>query len=111
MTHKPLAQQVIVVTGASSGIGLATARMAAARGAKVVLTARSGDALDRIAAEIRQAGGQAIAVAADVGDRAEVEEVAARAIVAFGGFDTWVNVAGLTIYGRLEEVSRKITSA
>ncbi len=68
MTHKPLAQQVIVVTGASSGIGLATARMAAARGAKVVLTARSGDALDRIAAEIQQAGGQAIAVAADVGD-------------------------------------------
>ncbi len=58
MTHKPLAQQVIVVTGASSGIGLATARMAAARGAKVVLTARSGDALDRIAAEIGKGAGR-----------------------------------------------------
>ena len=107
MTRKPLDQQVIVVTGASSGIGLATARMAAARGAKVVLAARSTEALHRIAAEIEDAGGRAIAVAADVGDRAEVEEVAARAIAAFGGFDTWVNVAGLTIYGRLEEVSQE----
>ncbi|MBE7246166.1 MAG: SDR family NAD(P)-dependent oxidoreductase [Actinomycetospora chiangmaiensis] len=107
MTQKPLAQQVIVVTGASSGIGLATARRAAARGAKVVLAARSAEALDRIVAEIERDGGQAIAVAADVGDRAAVEEVAARAIAVFGGFDTWVNNAGLTIYGRLDEVSQE----
>jgi len=107
MTQKPLAQQVIVVTGASSGIGLATARRAAARGAKVVLAARSAAALDGIVAEIERDGGQAIAVAADVGDRAAVEEVAARAIAAFGGFDTWVNNAGLTIYGRLDEVSQE----
>lgn len=107
MQHKPLADQTIVVTGASSGIGLATARMAAARGARVVLAARSGAALDRIAGDIVREGGQAIAVGADVGVRAEVEEVAARAIAEFGGIDTWVNVAGLTIYGRLGEVSQE----
>ncbi|MDP4026295.1 SDR family oxidoreductase [Methylobacterium sp. NEAU 140] len=105
MTHKPLRDQTIVVTGASSGIGLATARMAAERGARVVLTARSGAALDRIAAEIERDGGRAVAVAADVGERAEVEAVAARAVAVFGGFDTWVNVAGLTIYGPLRAVS------
>ncbi len=107
MAQKPLARQVVVVTGASSGIGLATARMAAARGARVVLVARSTEALDRIAAGIVREGGEAIAVAADVGHRAEVEEVAARTLVAFGGFDTWVNNAGLTIYGRLEDVDQE----
>ncbi|GJE36878.1 SDR family oxidoreductase [Methylobacterium persicinum] len=107
MQHKPLADQTIVVTGASSGIGLATARMAASRGARVVLAARSGAALDRIADDIVREGGQAVAVGADVGVRAEVEEIAARAVAAFGGIDTWVNVAGLTIYGPLAEVSEE----
>ncbi|MCJ2013547.1 SDR family oxidoreductase [Methylobacterium sp. J-076] len=107
MQHKPLADQTIVVTGASSGIGLATARMAASRGARVVLAARSGAALDAIAAGIVRDGGRAVAVGADVGVRAEVEEIAARAVAEFGGFDTWVNVAGLTIYGRLDEVSQE----
>ncbi len=105
MKHLPLNEQTIVITGASSGIGLATARMAAARGARVVLTARSGDALARIVGEITQAGGRAVHVVADVGDRAQVEAVAARATEAFVGFDTWVNVAGLTIYGPLRAVS------
>ena len=107
MQHKPLDRQTIVVTGASSGIGLATVRMAAERGARVVLVSRSGDALERIAGEIVQAGGKAIAVTADVGDRAQVEAAAARAIEAFGGFDTWVNVAGVTIYGPLRSVSQE----
>ncbi len=106
MRHKPLNQQTIVVTGASSGIGLATARMAAACGAGVVLVARSGEALERIAGEIVQAGGKAIAAIADVGDRAQVEAAAARAVQTFGGFDTWVNVAGVTIYGPLRSVSQ-----
>jgi short-subunit dehydrogenase len=107
MRHKPLDEQTIVITGASSGIGLATARMAASRGGRVVLAARSGEALERIAAEIERAGGRALAVTADVGDRAQVEAVARRAIDAFGGFDTWVNNAGLTIYGRLAEVTQE----
>ena len=107
MQHKPLADQTIVVTGASSGIGLATARRAAAKGARVVLAARSGAALDAIAADIVREGGQAVAVGADVGKREQVEEIAARAVAAFGGVDTWVNVAGLTIYGPLGEVSQE----
>ena len=107
MQHKPLADQTIVVTGASSGIGLATARRAAAQGARVVLAARSGAALDRIAADIVREGGQAVAVGADVGEREQVEEIAAKAVAEFGGVDTWVNVAGLTIYGPLGVVSQE----
>jgi len=103
--HKPLTEQVVVVTGASSGIGLATARMAAERGAKVVLVSRSGEVLARVAGEIEAAGGRAIHVVADVGRREDVQAVADRAIAEFGHFDTWVNVAGLTIYGPLEKVS------
>ncbi len=105
MRHKALRDQVVVVTGASSGIGLATARRAAAGGARVVLAARSADVLETVRSEIEASGGRAIAVACDVGNRAEVQAVADRAVAAFGGFDTWVNVAGLTIYGPLREVS------
>ncbi|MCJ2097200.1 SDR family oxidoreductase [Methylobacterium sp. J-072] len=105
MRHKPLSEQVVVITGASSGIGLATARMAAERGARVVLAARSGDALAGIQAEIEGVGGKALHVVADVGNRAEVQAIADRAIATFGGFDTWVNVAGASIYGRLREIS------
>jgi len=105
MKHKALRDQVIVVTGASSGIGLATARMAAKRGARVVLAARSGAALAAIVSEIEAGGGRAVSVAADVGVRADVEAIAEAAVTAFGGFDTWVNVAGTTIYGPLTEVS------
>ncbi|WP_244472320.1 SDR family oxidoreductase [Methylobacterium sp. Leaf108] len=102
---KPLCDQVIVITGASSGIGLVTARLAAARGARVVLVARNAETLDILRNEILDAGGQAIAVPADVGVREEVEVVAECAIEAYGRIDTWVNNAGLTIYGRLWQVS------
>ena len=91
----------------SSGIGLATARMAAERGAKVVLVARSGDVLAREQERIEAGGGHAIHVLADVGSRAEVQAVADRAIEAFGGFDTWVNVAGVTIYANLWDVTEQ----
>ena len=98
---KPLGEQVVLVTGASSGIGLVTARRAAQRGARVVLVARNGDALERTADEINAAGGAAIAVAADVRKLDEVEAAARRAIEVFGRIDTWVNDAGVAIYGRL----------
>lgn len=102
---KPLDQQVIVITGASSGIGLATAETASARGARLVLTARSEDALGEIARRLNDAGGEAIYVAADVADRAQVERVAQAAIEHFGRIDTWINDAGVSIYGRLDQVS------
>jgi short-subunit dehydrogenase len=104
---KPLQEQVIVITGASSGIGLATAQLAAQRGAKVVLAARSQNTLGELADEIRGAGGEAVFVGCDVSDRSQVEQLARRAIEHFGRIDTWVNNAGLSIYGRLDEVSEK----
>lgn len=104
---KPLDQQVIVITGASSGIGLATARAAAAKGARLVLAARNGEALADIERQINEAGGQATHVVADVGRREDVRRIADRALERFGGFDTWVNNAGIAIYGRLAEVSEE----
>ncbi|HEX8415972.1 MAG TPA: SDR family oxidoreductase, partial [Methylobacterium sp.] len=95
----------MVITGASSGIGLATARRAAKQGARVVLAARNGEVLEAIEAEIVQAGGAAIHVVADVGRREDVQRIADTAIGHFGRIDTWVNDAGLSIFGRLEEVS------
>ena len=102
---KKLNKQVIVITGASSGIGLVTARKAAQRGAKLVLVARNEDALTRLADELTQQGHQAIAVAADVGNEQDVRRVADAAIERFGGFDTWVNNAGVSVYGRLDQIS------
>ena len=101
---KPLNEQVMVITGASSGIGLSTARAAARGGARLVLAARSEDALRELTHEIQNAGGQAVYVVADVSREADVEKIAARAAETFGGFDTWVNNAGVGMYGRLEEL-------
>ncbi|MBA9078652.1 SDR family oxidoreductase [Rufibacter quisquiliarum] len=102
---KPLKEQVIVITGASSGIGLATAKAAARKGAKVVLAARNREALIEIEQEIRNEGGQAFHCVADVGHKEEVQWIVDVAMQEFGGFDTWVNDAGGSIYGRLDEVS------
>lgn len=102
---KPLNQQVIVITGASSGIGLATARLAAERGAKLVLIARSAETLRSLAAEIRGSGGEAIHVVADVADREKIYAAAQEAIHCFDRIDTWINNAGVSIYGSLDEVS------
>jgi short-subunit dehydrogenase len=107
MSLKPIEQQVIVITGASSGIGLATALTAARRGAKVVLAARSEQTLAEVVREITSLGGQAIAVVADVADRSQVQHIADRAIEEFGRIDTWVNDAGVSIYGRLDQVSEE----
>ena len=101
---KNLESQVIVITGASSGIGLATARMAADRGARVVLVARSEEALEELSEELARSGGEAISVPADVSKREDVRRIAQVAKEHFGGFDTWVNNAGVFMYGRLQEV-------
>ena len=102
---KKLNQQVMVVTGATSGIGLVTARMAAARGARLVLAARNEESLRRLVDELAAGGTEAIYVAADVGNEPDVQNIAERAIEHFGGFDTWVNNAGVSIYGRVLDVS------
>jgi short-subunit dehydrogenase len=102
---KRIEDQVIVITGASSGIGLATALEAAHRGAKVVLTSRNGAVLADIAARIRREGGQAHHVAGDVSNRRDVERVAESAVERFGRFDTWVNNAGVSVFGEIKDIS------
>jgi len=102
---KPLSDQVMVITGASSGIGLATARMAAARGARLVLVARSAQSLEHLTQEIHAGGGEAIFVVADVSRQEEIRAAALQAIDHFGGFDTWVNNAGTGMYGTIEQTS------
>ena len=109
---KPLADQVIVITGASSGIGLATAKMAAKAGACVVLAARNGEALTKICRDLPGNGEKSAWRAVDVADRAAVEALAGDALAKFGRIDTWVNCAGIDIWGKLAEVeeadSRKL---
>lgn len=102
---KPIGEQVLVITGASSGIGLATAREAVGRGARVVLAARNGEALAEVEKQIAGDGGKAVAVAGDVSRREDIDRIAEAAKAHFGGFDTWVNNAGVSIWGRLEEAS------
>lgn len=92
---KPLAGQVALVTGSSSGIGAATARELARRGVRLVLAARRADLLDAEAQAIRQSGGEAIAIPTDVTDPAQIEALVARAIEAYGRIDVLVNNAGI----------------
>jgi short-subunit dehydrogenase len=104
MKLKALSEQVFVITGATSGIGLTTARMAAEKGAKLVLIARNEDALRELADEINSSGGRAIYSAADVADEGALRLAANKAISEFGRIDTWVNNAGGSVYGRITEV-------
>ncbi|MEU6890295.1 SDR family NAD(P)-dependent oxidoreductase [Streptomyces sp. NPDC046557] len=98
-----LKNRVVVITGASSGIGRATAVACARRGAHVVLAARSTRELDRVARRCRRAGGQALAVPTDVTDPAAVTALAAAATARFGRIDVWANVAGVGILGRFDQ--------
>jgi NAD(P)-dependent dehydrogenase (short-subunit alcohol dehydrogenase family) len=102
---RPLDQQVVVLTGASSGIGLTTARCAAQRGARLVLAARNEDALQELCDEITRGGGQAVPVVADVAHEDDVKRIADTAVAAFGHFDTWVNNAAVSIFGETWEVT------
>lgn len=102
MKLKPLDQQTIVITGGSSGIGLATARLAAKRGANVIILARNEDGLQKAADEIRAAGGRCDTVSADVGDREQVRQAVKTITERHGGFDTWVSNAGVGVYSLLE---------
>lgn len=99
-----LSEQVIVITGASSGIGRATAKLAAQRGARVVLAARSTAELQKVVAEIHQANGRAIWRAADVTVPQQLEAVAEAAEKEYGRIDTWVNNAGVSAYGTIDQL-------
>jgi NAD(P)-dependent dehydrogenase (short-subunit alcohol dehydrogenase family) len=101
---KDLSEQVIVITGASSGIGLVTARMAARQGASVVVAARNEGALQDLVEEIRNGGGKAIHVVCDVGREDDIRHLAETAVQEFGRFDTWVNNAGISIFGQVWDV-------
>ena len=100
----PICEQVVVITGASSGIGLVTATEAADRGARVVLAARNEHDLQAAVDRIRAKGGRAIHVAADVSDPQQVERIADAAVSEFGRIDTWVNNAAVSVYGRVVEL-------
>ncbi len=105
MKLKPLEQQTIVITGGSSGIGLATAKRAAQSGANVVIIARDEDGLEAAAQQIRAEGGRCDTISADVGKREQVKAAVATVIERHGGFDTRVSNAGVGVYAKLEELS------
>lgn len=98
---KKLKDQVMVITGASSGIGLATAKMAARKGAKIVLASRNTKELRKIVREIEADGGEAFAVTVDVAKESDMKRLAREAVQRFGRIDTWVNNAGVGIFGEI----------
>jgi NADP-dependent 3-hydroxy acid dehydrogenase YdfG len=99
-----IAGKVVVITGASSGLGAATARMLAARGASVVLGARRVDMMNTLADEIRAAGGKVEVVATDVTNAAQVKNLIDTAVKTFGRLDVLVNNAGLMAIAPMSEV-------
>jgi NAD(P)-dependent dehydrogenase (short-subunit alcohol dehydrogenase family) len=105
MRLRPLNQQIVVVMGASSGIGRATALGFAARGASVVCSARDEAGLKTLIEEIRARGGKAMALVADVADPAQMIQVAAFAAQELGRIDTWVHVAAVSVYARFEDTT------
>jgi short-subunit dehydrogenase len=99
-----LRESVVVITGASSGIGRATALEFAERGATLVLAARREQALQEAARDVGRRGGHAVVVPTDVTKEADVEALARTAIERFGRIDVWVNNAAVSLFGRLDEV-------
>lgn len=101
--ENPLSGKVIVITGASTGIGRATALKCAQQNTKLVLSGRREDALQALAQECEKLGGRALSVVADVTDNAQVEQLVQKAISHFGGVDVYVNNAAVTLFGRIED--------
>jgi NAD(P)-dependent dehydrogenase (short-subunit alcohol dehydrogenase family) len=104
MAKKPLSEQVVVVTGSSSGLGRAIARGAGERGAKVVVTARNADALDDAVREIEAFGGEALAVPADHSVQDEVAQVVEQTLDRFGRIDTVIASAFVSVFGEFEQL-------
>jgi NAD(P)-dependent dehydrogenase (short-subunit alcohol dehydrogenase family) len=102
---RPLDQQVVVISGAASGIGHATAKRFAARGARLAIGGRSAAGVAAILKDIEAAGGKGVGMQVDVSQRPQVEALAALAMNTYGRIDTWINNAGVSIYGRFETVT------
>lgn len=98
---------VVVVTGASAGVGRATVRAFAKEGAKVALLARNPDGLEGASREVEDAGGKTLAIPTDVADAEQVEEAARRVEEELGPIDVWVNDAMTTIFAPLKEISAR----
>jgi short-subunit dehydrogenase len=96
--------KVVVITGASKGIGAELARQLAAKGARLVLAARDSADLERVAGQCRDAGGQAIVVKVDVGVERDCQALMSGAALAYGGIDVLVNNAGATMWARFEDI-------
>jgi NAD(P)-dependent dehydrogenase (short-subunit alcohol dehydrogenase family) len=105
MQLKPINQQVVAVVGASSGIGRETAHQFAKKGARVVVAARSQPALESLVAEIRDSGGEATAVLADVTMFEQVKAIADKAVAQYGRLDTWVHNAAVALYATFEQTT------
>jgi NAD(P)-dependent dehydrogenase (short-subunit alcohol dehydrogenase family) len=102
---KPVGEQVVVLIGASSGIGRETALRLARKGAKVVASARGEEGLDSLVQEIRDEGGEAIAVPADTSEFDKVKAVADRAVQEYGRLDTWVHLAAVGLFATFEQTT------
>lgn len=105
MKLKPIDQQVVVLMGASSGIGRLAALEFARRGAKVVVSARSEEGLRTLVDEIRQSGGEAIYLVADTAQFEQAKAVADRAVRTYGRLDTWVHLAAVALYATFEQTT------
>jgi NAD(P)-dependent dehydrogenase (short-subunit alcohol dehydrogenase family) len=105
MKLKPIDQQVVFLVGATSGIGRAAALAFGRRGAKVVVSGRGMDELEQLAREIREAGGESLAISGDVESFAQVQDAAAAAALAYGRIDTWVHLAAVSIYAPFEQIT------
>jgi NAD(P)-dependent dehydrogenase (short-subunit alcohol dehydrogenase family) len=105
MQLKPVEEQVVVLMGASSGIGRETALRFAERGAKVVVSARGKEGLNSLVEEIRGKGGQATAVPAEVTEFEQVKAVADRAVEEYGTLDTWVHLAAVGLFATFDQTT------
>jgi NAD(P)-dependent dehydrogenase (short-subunit alcohol dehydrogenase family) len=105
MRRKPIEQQIVVIVGCASGIGRETALQFAERGARLVLADNDAAGVEKLAEEIRHSGSQVLTVEADVADRAQVQEIADRAVSHFGGIDTWVHGAATAVYATFEDTT------
>jgi NAD(P)-dependent dehydrogenase (short-subunit alcohol dehydrogenase family) len=106
VTHlKPIKEQVVVVIGASSGIGRKTALQFAQGGAKVVTSARNEAGLRSLTTEIQSFGGEATYIIADVSDFQQVKAIAEQAVATYGRIDTWVNAAATGVLATFEQIT------